>query len=203
VPAKPLDWNVVAAGSWNLAILTPSGLAMRAFGVPAGTPLELEIEVDRPGTFRVTRNKVTLSPSPTNLIATPKSDLTAGGLRAAANAITACMTSLPETPLTALGVNIRFRFEQLPNKVLKLCASDLEDFLSDREMTIVGKRTQRTVQWREGQLNMIVVERPNASGELLMNFHRASRSRAELMPWLTYVEDMVTLAERIERDLED
>ncbi len=115
---KAADWNVVVVGSWNLAILTPAGITQRLFGLKDGETTIVELPLEAPGPYRVSHNGVTVVPSPGRLEVVPR-ESTNEGLVAAAEIAARAVSALPETLFQAAGVNIRFRFDSVPDVLVR------------------------------------------------------------------------------------
>ncbi|MBN2373783.1 hypothetical protein JXL19_08350 [bacterium] len=58
---NPYDWNVVVAGYWNRAILTPAGIARRLFGLEPNIPVMIEVPIDGLAPYRVTHEDLTVT----------------------------------------------------------------------------------------------------------------------------------------------
>lgn len=104
------------------------------------------------------------------------------------------MQALPETPVSAAGVNIRFQFDALPDSVLGVVASPLDDSLADDEHVVSGRFLRRSVRWQDGTLNIEIEEKDNASGVIAFNFHCASVNPQTLREWLAKTAEMVPAA---------
>ena len=61
--AIPVNWNVVVAAAWNLAILTPDGIRKRLLELDASTPIQVEVALDTPQSFRVIHDGMIIVPS--------------------------------------------------------------------------------------------------------------------------------------------
>ncbi|HKU14398.1 MAG TPA: hypothetical protein VJQ52_08375 [Steroidobacteraceae bacterium] len=197
MPATPQDWNVVVNGAWNLAILTPSGISRRLLQLPEGTPIQVLVSVDQPGAIRIGHEGSLITPSSGRLFVEPSDEFTVQSLTNAAVIAQRALQSLPETPVSAAGVNIKFGFDALPDTVLDLVASPLDDALADGHYTIEGRHVRRTVQWQDGLLNIEIDERNNASGVISFNFHRASTDPQALRAWLGRVSEMIPVADTL------
>ncbi|MET0110029.1 MAG: hypothetical protein ABW084_14095 [Candidatus Thiodiazotropha sp.] len=68
----PIDWNIVVVGAWNVAILTPEGIARRLFNLEPGTPIEVQVAMDVGAPIRVRHDNIIVQPSPTSLVITPQ-----------------------------------------------------------------------------------------------------------------------------------
>jgi hypothetical protein len=197
---EPFSWNVVLMGAWNTAILSPDGVRKRLFQLPAGTPVDLQVAIDRPGHLRISHEGVMVIPMPSRLevVATNGTEI---GLTRAAGICQRAISELPETPMTAAGVNIRYRFEDLPDDVLAQVAAPLDDALALAEREIVNLSTRRTVKFDNGVVNLTVSCAPVGTGTVEFNFHRDSGEAEELSRWIGRTSDFVngakTLAEVI------
>ena len=194
MPGKPFDWNVVVTGAWNTAILTPNGIASRLFGLPPETPVEVLVPLDRQDPIRVVHDGMTVVPSSNRLVVAPI-NCTAQGLGKASKLAIKAIQSLPETPTTAAGINVRYRFDSLPDELIKIGSSGLDDRLAETDQKILAKTLRRSLAWKAGLLNIEVHEGQDASGFLIFNFHRESTKGRDLEEWLGQVESMTTSIE--------
>jgi len=193
---KRFDWNVVVVGAWNAAILTPEGIAHRLFGLPPGTPVEVQVPLDRQAPIRVVHSNVMVVPSESGLLVVP-TEPTPEALRHAVEVASRAIDSLPETPFTAAGINLRYQFDILPDELVQPLTSSLDDQLGDAELKIEGRMLKRTVGWNQGVLNVEIHMNDDASGALMFNFHRQSSDILELKDWLGQVEAMIDRSEHL------
>jgi hypothetical protein len=198
MPAQAFDWNVVVVGAWNLAILTPQGIARRMFGLEPNVPLQVQVQiaVDGAAPMRVTHDRITVIPDLGSITVQP-AEQSVTALERAAVAAGRCMTSLPETPVAAAGVNFRYRFDALPEPLIRVLRSSVDDRLADADERINGRAMKRVLPWRNGVLNMDLQQNEDASGVLLFNYHRGSSTIADLTEWLGQVATMHTHAIRL------
>lgn len=188
MPAKPNNWNVVVSGAWNRAILTPDGIRKRLFKLAEGTPLQIEMAIDQPGMFSVGHDGVTVTPMSRQLDVSVQTNDVASLVKASRIAATA-IEGLPETPIVAAGVNFRFSLETLPDALLDLLKTTVNDAYSDEGYSIVGSLTQRSLEYSSGVINIEIREEKDGAGTVLLNFHRASSSPEVLREWLTKTEE--------------
>lgn len=201
--AEPFGWNAVVIGAWNRAILSPDGIARRLFGLPANTPVELEMAVDRPGNFRVAHEGLIVVPSANGLEVTSKEATPEFLLKACAICVRA-LQGLPETPVFAAGVNIRYRYPELSDRILDLIHAPLDNTLSDSDFKVTGSGTKRTLEVAPGVLNLQINQGPQGppappgtTGTLEFNFHRDSTVTTELTEWLNKPREFLDFSSRI------
>lgn len=190
-----LDWNVVIAGAWNTAILTPKGIAKRLFQLE-DTPVEVLVELEFRSPIRVKYQNIVVQPSSSSLIISPEnsnSELLEQSVIIARRALEA----LPETPLKAAGLNIRYQYQNIPDELIEAGKSTIDDALQDAGFNINEKHLGRKIPWDEGVLNLDIHEREDASALILFNFHKASTTPGELMEWLGMHERMLEDSEKI------
>lgn len=183
----------MVTGSWNAAILTPRGVASRLFQIAPETPVEIQVQLDRPGPLRVVHSGIVVAPSAAELIVQseiPSED----GLKRSAEISLRAIESLPETPFTAAGINVRYMFSEVPDTLMPALGSVLDERLIDAEMTIISKGIKRAVSWKDGILNIEIRTNPNSSCEVLFNFHRQSTKMEELGEWLRHADLMIATA---------
>jgi hypothetical protein len=196
MPAKPIDWNVVVVGAWNLAILTPQGIARRLFQLPPETPVEVQVAVDQPAPIRVVHSGLMVIPSRDNLVVQPVA-ASARGLRDAANLLATAVRALPETPMTAAGVNVRYSIDPVPDELVHVVDSDADRRLADLGFGNIRDRALlRTVAWEEGVLNCEWHVEPGVA-RAGYNFHLASNEFARLAAWIEKSEAMIADASRL------
>lgn len=190
LPGTPVDWNIVIAGAWNVAILTPEGVARRLFNLEPGTPVEVQVAVDVGAPIRVRHENIIVQPSPTSLVITPQ-DPTPEALANSVTIATRALKSLPETPMSAAGLNLRFLFDQIHDSLIEVGKSVIDDKLPDAGYEIVEKMLKRRIVWQDGVLNLEISEREDSSGLIVFNYHRNSNLPLELNGWLESHEAMV------------
>jgi hypothetical protein len=103
---------------------------------------------------------------------------------------------LPETPVSAVGINVRYRFAELPDTVLDLVGAPVDAALADADFQVQGGATSRTVVAAPGAVNVKLTQSLGA-GSLEFNFHRESAIAAELSEWLGRVQEFITLSDRL------
>lgn len=194
--AEPTEWNVVVLGSWNLAILTPDGIRNLLFQAPSNSALEVLVPFDRQAPIRVVSMGVTVEPSASRLVAIPN-QATAEELRKAATFAINGLEALPMTPVSAAGVNVRYKLPELPTMVDEALRSTVDDSLAASGHRIVARALQRSVPWKSGRLNINAQMVEDASGLVEFNFHLDSTKASELSLWLAQSAEMAACAAEV------
>lgn len=194
------EWNVVVVGRWNRAILTPSGIAKRIFGLKEGTPVEVYVPIDAIGPYQVKYDSIVVTAGSDRLILQPDEatfDLLEKAKRHAVTAI----NELPETPFTAAGINIRYMTKDTLQPLVDFTAHESDSRLSDEGLNIVGRSNRRSVKWNDGQINISVNRQEDESYRIEFNFHRQSTEREELEAWLkTSIEELEAISNTLLKD---
>lgn len=196
MPGEALGWNAVVVGAWNTAILSPDGVRRRLFSLPEGTPIELEVSVDRPGPFRIGHDGIVVVPTPGRLEVAPRV-ASIDGLKRACGLCQTAVQVLPETPVSAAGVNIRYQFTELPDGVFDLLRAPLDGALADAEFTVRDSTTKRCIALGPGVVNLSISHAQTGSGAIELNFHRDSSTVTELSEWLGRIDEFVAFYDRV------
>lgn len=196
---KPEDWNVVIPGAWNPAILTPPWISEHLFGKPHGTVLDVKIALAPGAVPQVSGDGITVDPSGGSLMIAAENP-SKGSLAAAARIGMKALTRLPETPIGAAGINIRYSFEDAPNTILEGLKSSVDDGLSDSDRYIVARGFTRKVPWREGVVNITVATDENLVARVAFNFHCDGDNRDDrIVRWLEKCEEATQEAQDLAR----
>jgi hypothetical protein len=194
--AEPYEWNVVIAGAWNVAILTPDGIKKRLFDLPASTPVRVEVAIDTPGYFRVVQDGLIVVPSPSSLqFLTERPDK--DSLQKATRVAIVALKDLPQTPVVAAGVNIKYRFSELPNHLIEFMEAPIDGALSDANFAITARSMKRSLPVGTGIVNLELTQDESQAGALAMNFHLGSAKPDDLMAWLGMTEEFFSVSERV------
>lgn len=180
---EKVDWNVVVAGFWNPAILTPAGIARRLFGLPEGTPVLVEVSTNGVAPYRVKHDNLTVTAEMGRLVVNadaPTYELLDCARKAAAKAI----KGLPDTPLTAAGYNVRVQINDPQDALLSAAGCPLDNLISDAGFTIGTRILHRSLEMEIGSLNLSIQQDANVRVEL--NFHLQSADPKKLTDWLEY-----------------
>lgn len=180
---EALDWNVIVVGFWNRAILTPAGIGRRLFNLEKGTPVLVEVPMDGLASPRVKHERLTVIAEYGRLVIGADDPQYTELDRARAVAVQA-IESLPETPLTAAGFNIRFRADEASDKLLAITSCGSDALLSDSSFVITERTLKRALNWRDGILNLSISQGKVIGVEL--NFHRQSSKKEDLATWLKH-----------------
>ena len=180
---EALGWDVVVAGFWNPAILTPSGIAQRLFELPEGTPVLVEVSMDWMAPYRVRHSELTVMAERGRLIVAAD-EARYELLDQARQVAVRAMERLPETPLTAAGYNIRVKINEPSNEFLRASACGFDALLSDAGFSIDSQRIRRSLKKNDGLLNLEITQGEDVTVSL--NFHRQSSKKEELVDWLRH-----------------
>lgn len=175
------EWNVVVVGAWNPAILTPAGIAQRIFELPTTTPIQVLVPIDGRAPTKVIHAGLEVMASAEQLIVSP-SECSPAALQNAGAAAARAIKTLPITPFTAAGINVRTRYERLPSVLLDGLDSTLDNVLGER-YKLESRALQRAIEWDTGTLNLRV-EGQDGGGTIQVNFHLQSSDEAALRTWL-------------------
>ncbi len=194
---EPFDWNVVAVGYWNLAILTPRGIATRLIKLDKGTPVAVEVPIDGLAPHRVRHEGIIITAASGHLTLTTENPTLSNLERAKQIAIIA-LNELPETPLSAAGFNIRLKLDDPPERLLKATETDVDKILSDAGFKIKTLSTRRSFEHGKGLINLDIQHSDIPETKIDFNFHRQSSDCSELREWLkTPYEDVKTACSTI------
>lgn len=193
MPLQPEDWNVVVAGRWNTALFTPAAISRRVFHLPESTPVEVLVVLDDVQMPRVKHDEITIAPSVGNLVVSPDR-CTFDQLARAMNIAKEAIAELPNTPYSAVGFNLRYRADEMPQALAQRFSGDLDRRFSDHGFDITGRMLNRSLKFEEGRLLVQVLDDPEGKSELLMNFERRSRDAAKLQEWLSTPVERVSEA---------
>ena len=180
---EAFDWNVVVVGYWNPAILTPGGIGKRLFGLEKGTPIAVEVPIDGLAPYRIRHGGLTVT-AELGRLALVADTPSLARLDLARGVASRAIESLPETPLTACGFNVRFKMADLPAKVLTGTRAVLDDWLSDADFKITSRAVLRSIEFQDGILNLAVRQISDAETHVEFNFDRQTHEVAALRAWL-------------------
>lgn len=193
---QPAEWNVVVTGHWNLAILTPGRVGRKVFGLPEQTPIEVLVQLDNPSPYQVRHNKVIAVPGSNQLILQTM-EHTSECLQYAIDCSKRAVEALPETPLSACGINFRYQSEACPTNLAALISCESETIVSDLGRRIVGRRRGESLEYGDGRLNVIIDVATEGATEITFNFERAG-PMVHIAEWLSQdIEPMQTLVASI------
>lgn len=167
-------------GHWNTAILTPVGIAKRLFRVAGDEQVLVGMPLNMVGPLRVKRGDIEVSvTSDALLVASLKPSFAALG--SARDVASAAVASLPETPLTAVGYNVRLLGGKAAIAPLLACPG-----LDNGAMTsITGRVVVRRIAWQGGTINVKLEEVEGDQTKLEFNFHRDATEADEIRGWLS------------------
>ena len=185
VPLTPKEWSAVVVGRWNRAILTPSGIAKRLFHLEEGTPVAVFVAIDALDPPQVKHEGFSVVAGWDRLIVQPETCDFEGLQKAMAIACRA-MENLPETPVIAAGMNVKYNSSEALEALQQITRHEWWDAqLSDRRYEIAGRSLIRALKWSEGQINFSVAEEPTGAFLVQLNFHRESTSVDDLKKWVS------------------
>src|SRR6266404_107175 len=150
---EPYAWNVLIIGAWNAAILTPNGIKKRLFELPEATPVEVEVSLDQPAPHRVIYDGIVVTPLAHALEVSPRR-FEFPLLKRATEIARKALQALPETPTSAVGVNIRYNFGTLPDELIDMVKAPIDQTLSDADFAIKGGVTKRALTFDSGVINV-------------------------------------------------
>lgn len=180
---KPFDWSIIILGRWNQAILTPAGIAKYLFKVDPQT-LEVAVPMDGISPYKVKcPDSAIVVMTENNLLRIDLSktdyDTLCNAMKIGVNAL----KSLPETPVTAAGFNVKFHSPDCDSSQFSLVSSEIDDILSDHSNKILSRTINRSLEYKDGKLNIIILISDNGF-DVTFNFHRASKDMNDLVQWL-------------------
>ena len=201
MPLTSVGWNVVVLGYWNRAILTPSGIVTRLFGLSPGTPVGVLLAVDAVAPPKVEHDDIAVVVSSDRLIVQPhKCDFIT--LQRAKEIAGHALNNLHETPVIAAGINVKYTCDE-PLEMLQqvMRHESLDCQLSDCKYEILGRTLTRSLKFGDGQINFSMIEESSDQFTLQLNFHRGSSSVPDLESWLaTPIESIESHVNRILQD---
>jgi hypothetical protein len=184
MPLTAQDWSVVILGRWNRAILTPSGIARRMFQLDPETPVEVFVAIDAIAPPQVRYDRMVVMVASDRLMIHPE-DQTFPRLARAMELGLRGLDSLPETPLAAVGINIKYTCGE-PLEVLQdiTRSHEWDNRLAENDFVIANRGISRSLSWNGGNINVMIAEGADASFEIRFNFERRSTVLADHQEWL-------------------
>lgn len=194
---RPIGWSSVVAGKWNPAILSPNGIARIIFQKPEDTPVEVFVPIDSMGPTKVRSEGVNVSADFNRLaIECENSDWETFEMSRAL--CIRAIDALPVTPLSAVGYNIRFELDEPEDGLIELLKPPLDDRLSDSGFTISERKIGRSVEWNGGQINLLIIKKPDSLFRVLLNFDMKSTANDAIKSWLEIpIGDVAEITNRI------
>lgn len=194
-------WNVLVIGAWNTAILTPNGISSRLLQLPAGVPVEVQVAIDRPAPIRVIHDNIVIVPAAHALEVAPRI-MNPVTLQQAADIAKRALFALPETPVTAAGINIRYHCNELPDPLMEKLRTPIDDFISDVGHSIIGRSTQLSLRHEDGALNLEITQDATGGGLLAFNFELVSSQVEPLSRWLSTARSFYETSSQIMSSLD-
>lgn len=102
--------------------------------------------------------------------------------------------SLPETPFSAAGFNVRFKSEDPSDELLKAIVAPVENTLSDAGFLIESRAVRHALKFRNGLLNVELASPSASLARIDLNFHKQDNAKDELLTWLSSPIDEIKTA---------
>jgi hypothetical protein len=181
---QPADWSVVIVGRWNRAILTPAGISKRVFNIEDQKQIMVLVPLDgvSPYIVKLQEGDIAVRTDEKSLrIDAEKPDF--AHLERVMSFGVNAITSLPETPLEAVGINVNYESGDLNPQLATLIAGEIDKQLSSIDYKVTSRAVIRTYELNEGQLNIRIIGEKDLF-KIYFNFHRSSINSADLVQWL-------------------
>jgi hypothetical protein len=188
MPMVPGDWSVVILGAWNRAILTPAGISKRLFELPEGTQIEVSVPLDVMAPLRVKHRDVSVIAAAECLIVMP-SKSTFPNLEIALEVASRGLSKLPETPVSAAGINLKYKSKKPVKALAKLVESPLDLAFAEQDVVVTSRSLLRSVKWKQGEVRIAISQESDQSYSILLNFHMEADSTGKLKDWLSVSMD--------------
>jgi hypothetical protein len=183
MPLTPKEWSVVVVGRWNRAILTPAGIGKRVFKLPEGTPMEVMIAIDAIAPPLVKHDKMVVVAASDRLTIQPEI-CSFDELMKACTLASSAVTSLPETPLLAVGFNLKYTTKGYFEPIDRVLVSELDDLASDAQYSILERQVHRAYKWDKGKINFVTALTEDDARTVSLNFELNSDSSQDHIDWL-------------------
>ncbi|MFP4499653.1 MAG: hypothetical protein ACLFTT_01510 [Candidatus Hydrogenedentota bacterium] len=197
--AKPLTWDITLVGHWNRAILVPAGIGKRLFGLTDPKMLEIEVPLDGIEPYRVTYQDVSVRVYSTRLIIDarmPEWGILSRALEVAVRAL----RDLPETPVTAVGINVRYTVPAGNGELYDALLTPINS-LSDIGLVSARFRIERGLKWNGGLLNLSSdMKEDEGQMSLFFNFHKEADDKENHRPLLDWLgQDIQVIKDYVTR----
>lgn len=190
MPLKPAEWSVVVVGRWNRAILTPAGLGKRVFKVPEGTPLEVMVAIDAIAPPQVKYGGMLVIAGSDRLLVQPTLS-TFEKLTEAFTLARNALEELPETPVIAVGFNVKYQTGDYVEAIDGVLATDLDDRASDAGYEIADRGIHRSMKRQNGKVNISATQDEGGMRSVMINFDLKSDDPLKHQEWLNANADSV------------
>ena len=108
------------------------------------------------------------------------------------------LESLPETPISAVGINIRYKLDALPAKTVDRLRCDLDSELAALDYVRVENTISKNVEFNAGVISLILSWDNSGHATLVVNFNRTTQEHSEAIEWLALpIEELRTNAHNI------
>lgn len=183
---NPIDWGVVTVGRWNRAILTPAGIAQRIFERQEPATMEVLVPIDLLAPPQVKLDNMTVVADWNRLNVLPdQGHCSFLNLDRARQLSVAALTSLPETPLGAVGCNVIYRSDKPVEELRSALDSQADERLFDLGYGFGGRTVARVIPWNDGAINFSIEEDAEQQVYTVrFNFERKSVERNHHLDWL-------------------
>jgi hypothetical protein len=181
----PFDWNVIIRGFWNRAIFTPNKVSEHLFGLAKGTTLQVLVPIDGMNSTKIIHNNILVSVKSEILeIATEKFEFPK--IKECLDIGVKSLNWLKETPVFAGGYNIRYKLtDQNAVSIANIIKSPIDDILSDASCNIKEKSNIRSIEYGNGEINLITqIDRQN-DVNVTFNFNKNSTDIDEIINWFS------------------
>ena len=170
-------------GRWNPALFTPAGIRSRVFNLSEQTPIEVLVSLDDIGPTKVRYEDIVVW-ADQNRLAVELEICDFAKLQKAIALVVNVIQALPETPVNAVGINVRYESDPGDERVSVLLSGKPDDLLSDMGYEITGRQSVRTLNMPTGRITFAVEALPDDKWDVLLNFEMRSKSVADLAAWL-------------------
>lgn len=183
MPLASVDWSVVIVGRWNRAILTPAGIGKRLFGLEEGTPLEVMLAIDAIAPPRVAHDGLVIVAGSDRLVIYP-SKCSFHELERARSIARKALRDLPETPVTGVGINVKYKTTEQVIPITQIIESSWDNQLSDHGYSIRERTITRRLAWNDGAINISVSINEESEHFIQFNFDYHTAETAMHEHWL-------------------
>jgi hypothetical protein len=174
------DWNLVLAGSWNVAILNPDWLGKNVFNTNEfGAEMVIEGVFPR---LRFHFDKVLVIPAMDRVIFAARRPED-GDLLAVEEAAKRVLTLLPVTPVSGVGINLGYAEDNPSPDLTSLFAIGDNGKVSDEGLEINSTSIVRELKFEDRVVNFRITQSTNVSFNF--NYHKNVANAEEALQAIT------------------